>query len=96
MVKRMLDPNPVTRITVTGIKASEWFKQDYTPSVPDDDDDKEEVDTDDDSFSVQELGSEEGKGSDSPTIINAFQLIGMSSFLDLSVSLNKRMYQRGE
>lgn len=55
MVKRMLDPNPVTRITVTGIKASEWFKQDYTPSVPDDDDDEEEVDTDDDSFSVQEL-----------------------------------------
>lgn len=51
----MLDPNPVTRITVTGIKASEWFKQDYTPSVPDDDDDEEEVDTDDDSFSVQEL-----------------------------------------
>ncbi|KAG2315822.1 hypothetical protein Bca4012_066669 [Brassica carinata] len=84
MVKRMLDPNPVTRITVTGIKASEWFKQDYTPSVPDDDDDEEEVDTDDDSFSIQELGSEEGKGSDSPTIINAFQLIGMSSFLDLS------------
>ncbi|KAF8097352.1 hypothetical protein N665_0290s0011 [Sinapis alba] len=84
MVKRMLDPNPVTRITVTGIKASEWFKQDYTPSVPDDDDDEEEVDTDDDSFSVQELGSEEGKSSDSPTIINAFQLIGMSSFLDLS------------
>ncbi|CAH8362627.1 unnamed protein product [Eruca vesicaria subsp. sativa] len=75
----------VILITVTGIKASEWFKQDYTPSVEDDDDDEEEVDdTDDDSLSIQELGSEEGKGSDSPTIINAFQLIGMSSFLDLS------------
>uniref|UniRef100_A0A1J3D1T9 non-specific serine/threonine protein kinase n=1 Tax=Noccaea caerulescens TaxID=107243 RepID=A0A1J3D1T9_NOCCA len=85
MIKRMLDPNPVTRITVTGIKANEWFKHEYTPSIPDDDDDDEEdVDTDDDAFSIQELGSEEGKGSDSPTIINAFQLIGMSSFLDLS------------
>ncbi|CAH2053463.1 unnamed protein product [Thlaspi arvense] len=83
MIKKMLDPNPVTRTTVAGIKASEWFKHDYTPSIPDDDD-EEEVDTDDDAFSVQELGSEEGKGSDSPTIINAFQLIGMSSFLDLS------------
>jgi 5'-AMP-activated protein kinase catalytic alpha subunit len=27
---------------------------------------------------------EEEKSPDSPTIINAFQLIGMSSFLDLS------------
>ncbi|KFK39082.1 hypothetical protein AALP_AA3G198700 [Arabis alpina] len=83
MIKKMLDPNPVTRITVAGIKASEWFQHEYTPSIPDDDD-EEEVDTDDDAFSIQELGSEEGKGSDSPTIINAFQLIGMSSFLDLS------------
>ncbi|CAH8284641.1 unnamed protein product [Eruca vesicaria subsp. sativa] len=84
MIKKMLDPNPVTRITVSGIKASEWFKNDYTPSTPDDDDDEEDIDTDDDAFSVQEVGSEDGKGSDSPTIINAFQLIGMSSFLDLS------------
>ncbi|KAF3608596.1 hypothetical protein DY000_02050251 [Brassica cretica] len=84
MIKKMLDPNPVTRITVAGIKASEWFKHEYIPSVPDDDDDEEDIDTDDDAFSVQEVGSEDGKGSDSPTIINAFQLIGMSSFLDLS------------
>ncbi|CAF2100855.1 hypothetical protein BRARA_E02438 [Brassica rapa] len=84
MIKKMLDPNPVTRITVAGIKASEWFKHEYTPSVPDDDDDEEDIDTDDDAFSVQDVGSEDGKGSDSPTIINAFQLIGMSSFLDLS------------
>ncbi|KAG5398438.1 hypothetical protein IGI04_020252 [Brassica rapa subsp. trilocularis] len=84
MIKKMLDPNPVTRITVAGIKASEWFKHEYIPSVPDDDDDEEDIDTDDDAFSVQDVGSEDGKGSDSPTIINAFQLIGMSSFLDLS------------
>ncbi|KAH0837341.1 hypothetical protein HID58_092420 [Brassica napus] len=84
MIKKMLDPNPVSRITVAGIKASEWFKHEYTPSVPDDDDDEEDIDTDDDAFSVQDVGSEDGKGSDSPTIINAFQLIGMSSFLDLS------------
>lgn len=54
MIKRMLDPNPVTRITVVGIKASEWFKHEYVPSTPDDDD-EEEVDTDDDAFSIQEL-----------------------------------------
>jgi len=37
-----------------GIKASEWFKLEYIPSIPDDDD-EEEVDTDDDAFSIQEL-----------------------------------------
>lgn len=50
----MLDPNPVTRVTVVGIKASEWFKHEYIPSIPDDDD-EEDSDTDDDVFSIQEL-----------------------------------------
>jgi len=39
MIKRMLDPNPVTRVTIAGIKAHDWFKHDYTPSNYDDDDD---------------------------------------------------------
>ncbi|XP_019059426.1 PREDICTED: CBL-interacting serine/threonine-protein kinase 1 isoform X2 [Tarenaya hassleriana] len=82
MIKRMLDPNPVKRITITGIKSSEWFQHAYTPSNYDDDD--EDVHIDDEDFSIQEVGFEEGKGPDSPTVINAFQLIGMSSFLDLS------------
>ncbi|EOA40481.1 hypothetical protein CARUB_v10009206mg [Capsella rubella] len=77
MIKRMLDPNPVTRVTLAGIKANEWFKQDYsTPSNYDDDDEAYS--------SIQEDGSEEENSPDSPTIINAFQLIGMSPFLDLS------------
>lgn len=54
MIKKMLDPNPITRITVGDIKASEWFKHDYTPSIPDDDD-EEDVGTDDEAFSIQEL-----------------------------------------
>lgn len=35
LIQRILDPNPVTRITVAGIKADEWFKQNYSPEVPD-------------------------------------------------------------
>ncbi|ESQ30749.1 hypothetical protein EUTSA_v10011509mg [Eutrema salsugineum] len=77
MIKRMLDPNPVTRMTIAGIKANDWFKHGYIPSHCDDDDD-------DDASLIQEYGSEDEKSPDSPTIINAFQLIGMSSFLDLS------------
>lgn len=36
-------------------------------------------------------GSEEEKSLDSPTVINAFQLIGMSSFLDLSGFFEKEV-----
>ncbi|XP_048593544.1 CBL-interacting serine/threonine-protein kinase 17-like [Brassica napus] len=75
MIKRMLDPNPVTRITVTGINGNDWFRHDYSPSSCDDEDS---------SSSSQEDVSEEEKSHDSPTIMNAFQLIAMSPFLDLS------------
>ncbi|CAG7896857.1 CBL-interacting serine/threonine-protein kinase 17 isoform X6 [Brassica rapa] len=71
MIKRMLDPNPVTRMTVASIMANDWFKHEYSPSSCDNEDDEEDV-------------SEEEKSHDSPTIINAFQLIAMSPFLDLS------------
>jgi len=81
LLKRILDPNPVARINMAGIKADEWFKQDYIPVVPNDDDD------DDDgaynlALSIKEHNEECGHGK--PTHINAFQLIGMSSALDLS------------
>lgn len=51
MIKRILDPNPVTRITTAGIKADEWFKQDYTPMES-----AEEQDAciDDAAFSIQD------------------------------------------
>ncbi|KAK4856175.1 hypothetical protein QYF36_014840 [Acer negundo] len=83
MLRRILDPNPATRITMSGIKADEWFNQDYTPANPND----EEEDTfiDDEALSMQEVQSDGGDRSPrSPNLINAFQLIGMSSCLDLS------------
>ncbi|WZZ60232.1 hypothetical protein YC2023_060339 [Brassica napus] len=75
MIKRMLDPNPMTRITIAGIKANDWFKHDYSTSS--------NCHDEDDAISIQDVYEEE-KTSDSPTVINAFQLIGMSLFLDLS------------
>ncbi|KAE8655523.1 CBL-interacting protein kinase 21 [Hibiscus syriacus] len=91
MIRRILDPNPDTRITMAEIKNDTWFNQDYTPAIPDD----EEEDTyiDDEAFSMKWYDYElpiiasayDGSTSpESPTLINAFQLIGMSSFLDLS------------
>ncbi|KAF8039440.1 hypothetical protein BT93_B1854 [Corymbia citriodora subsp. variegata] len=81
LIRRILDPNPVTRITMDGIKADNWFRQDYNPANPDD---EESIFIDDEAFSMQEVPSEEEKSPRSPTRINAFQLIGMSSCLDLS------------
>nr|GEY83900.1 CBL-interacting serine/threonine-protein kinase 1 isoform X3 [Tanacetum cinerariifolium] len=33
LINRMHDPNAKTRITMADIKTEEWFKQDYTPAV---------------------------------------------------------------
>ncbi|TXG71501.1 hypothetical protein EZV62_000080 [Acer yangbiense] len=83
MLRRILDPNPTTRITMSGIKADEWFNQDYTPANPYDD--EEDTFIDDEALSMQEVQSDGGDRSPhSPNLINAFQLIGMSSCLDLS------------
>ena len=53
MIKRILDPNPVSRITMAGIKADEWFKKDYTPANPDDE--EEDIYIDDEAFSIREV-----------------------------------------
>lgn len=52
MIRRILDPNPLTRITMAGIKADQWFQQDYTPATPDDD---EDIYIDDEAFSMHEV-----------------------------------------
>ncbi|CAL0320210.1 unnamed protein product [Lupinus luteus] len=83
MIKRILDPNPKTRITMAMIKENEWFKNGYTPVNPEDD--EEDVYIDDEALSIHEVALEsEQRSPESPTLINAFQLIGMSSCLDLS------------
>ncbi|XP_014521790.1 CBL-interacting serine/threonine-protein kinase 1 isoform X2 [Vigna radiata var. radiata] len=83
MIKRMLDPNPKTRITMTMIKEDEWFKEDYIPANPEDE--EEGVFIDDEAFSIHNASLESDQGSPtSSTLVNAFQLIGMSSSLDLS------------
>ncbi|XP_010938917.1 CBL-interacting protein kinase 1 [Elaeis guineensis] len=80
LLRKILNPNPITRINVAGIKEDEWFKEDYTPVVPNDDDEDKSID--DATLSIKEHN--EGDFPLSPTHINAFELIGMSSFLDLS------------
>ncbi|CAA2961334.1 CBL-interacting serine threonine- kinase 1 [Olea europaea subsp. europaea] len=84
LIKRILDPNPCTRMTMAQIKENDWFKQDYVPVEPVEEDEEENVYSDDEVSSIHEPPSDAEKDPESPTLINAFQLIGMSSCLDLS------------
>lgn len=116
LIKRILDPNPKTRITVADIKEDEWFKKDYVPAVVDDE--EEDVVVDDEVLSLHEAvrnqilfhclfrnlkvqiseslfwwlqPTDSEKDPESPTHINAFELIGMSSSLDLSGFFEKEV-----
>ncbi|XP_037494766.1 CBL-interacting serine/threonine-protein kinase 1 isoform X4 [Jatropha curcas] len=59
MIRRILDPNPVTRITVADIKANEWFKQDYSPADPAEE--EEDTHIDNEAFSIDEVDVSERK-----------------------------------
>ncbi|GJY75671.1 CBL-interacting serine/threonine-protein kinase 1-like protein [Tanacetum coccineum] len=83
LIKRILDPNPKTRITMADIKIDEWFKQDYTPAVYEEEEEDVLID-DDEVLSLHETPMDSDRDPQSPTHINAFELIGMSSSLDLS------------
>ncbi|KQK15021.1 hypothetical protein BRADI_1g20160v3 [Brachypodium distachyon] len=80
ILRKILDPNPITRFGMDGIRAHDWFNQSYTPAVPIDDDDDNYIGDDNPQI------TEQNDIQDNPAInqINAFQLIGMSSCLDLS------------
>ncbi|XP_023527747.1 CBL-interacting serine/threonine-protein kinase 1-like [Cucurbita pepo subsp. pepo] len=85
LIGRTLDPNPNTRITVAGIKENEWFKTDYNPASPCYEDEEEgPLDDQEDAISTPDEPSDVENSPKSPSIINAFELIGMSSSLDLS------------
>ncbi|MCD9560109.1 CBL-interacting serine/threonine-protein kinase 1 [Datura stramonium] len=87
LIRRILDPNPQTRITMAEIKEDEWFKQDYTPANPDEEEDLEDdhASSDDEVLTVHEAPLDTERDPESPSLINnAFHLIGMSSCLDLS------------
>uniref|UniRef100_A0A0A9FMV1 non-specific serine/threonine protein kinase n=1 Tax=Arundo donax TaxID=35708 RepID=A0A0A9FMV1_ARUDO len=79
LLRRILDPNPMKRINISRIKEHEWFQKDYVPVVPYDDDEDALPGS---VLSIKEQIDE--PPPEKPTHINAFQLIGMASSLDLS------------
>uniref|UniRef100_A0A1J3EVJ2 non-specific serine/threonine protein kinase n=1 Tax=Noccaea caerulescens TaxID=107243 RepID=A0A1J3EVJ2_NOCCA len=82
LIVRILDPNPVTRITIPEILQDAWFKKNYKPAVFEE---KEEANLDDVEavFKDSEEHHVTEKIEEQPTSMNAFELISMSRALDL-------------
>ncbi|OIW16271.1 hypothetical protein TanjilG_18986 [Lupinus angustifolius] len=92
-ISRILDPNPVTRITIAEILSDEWFKVDYKPPVFIEKaetslDDVEAVFKDCENHHVTE------KKEQQPTSMNAFKLISMSKGLNLENLFEDQGFKR--
>ncbi|GMI81618.1 CBL-interacting protein kinase 3, SNF1-RELATED PROTEIN KINASE 3.17 [Hibiscus trionum] len=81
-ITRILDPNPMTRITIPEILKDEWFKKDYKPSVFEEKDDTNVDDVEAVFKDYEELHVTERR-EQQPTAMNAFELISMSKGLNL-------------
>ncbi|KAL6991547.1 CBL-interacting serine/threonine-protein kinase 23 [Sarracenia purpurea var. burkii] len=94
LIKRILDPNPQTRITIAEVIDNEWFKKGYKPPSFE----QADVSLDDVDAIFNELGDttnlvverrEERPAN--PASMNAFELISKSQGLNLSSLFEKQM-----
>ncbi|CAA7398322.1 unnamed protein product [Spirodela intermedia] len=82
LITRILDPNPMTRITIAEILEDEWFKKDFKP--PEFEEKYEaNVDDIDAAFKDSEEHHVMEKREREPVAMNAFELISMSKALNL-------------
>ncbi|KAI5670991.1 hypothetical protein M9H77_11355 [Catharanthus roseus] len=94
LIKRILDPNPQTRITIPEVIENEWFKKGYRPPVFE----PEEVSLDDVNAIFNESGDSPNlvverreERPTTPLTMNAFELISTSQGLNLSSLFEKHM-----
>ncbi|KAF6167455.1 hypothetical protein GIB67_031656 [Kingdonia uniflora] len=91
LIKRILDPKPLTRITIAEVIENEWFKKGYKPPIFD----PADASLDD----VDALFDESGESGnlvverreEKPVTMNAFELISTSQGLNLSSLFEKQM-----
>ncbi|KAM0947548.1 putative protein kinase CAMK-CAMKL-CHK1 family [Dioscorea sansibarensis] len=84
IIRKILDPNPTTRINVAMIKEDEWFRQDYIAIIPIEDEEEDLSIIHASPIKDQAKSFEGDENEITATRINAFHLIGMSSCFDLS------------
>lgn len=93
LIKRILDPNPSTRITATEILENDWFRKGYKPPVFR----QEDVSLADidaifnESMDSTNLVVERREERPTPVTMNAFELISTSQGLNLSSLFEKQM-----
>ncbi|KAM7270547.1 hypothetical protein ACFE04_029761 [Oxalis oulophora] len=94
LIRRILDPNPLTRITISEVIENEWFKKGYKRPVFE----QANVSLADvdaifnDSLDSQNLVVERREeGPIAPVTMNAFELISTSQGLNLSTLFEKQM-----
>ncbi|XP_076885365.1 CBL-interacting protein kinase 23-like [Bidens hawaiensis] len=97
LIKRILDPNPLTRITATEVIENEWFKKGYTPPRFEQEDvslaDVDAIfnEAGDAAVLVVEKRDERPGVPAQPVTMNAFELISKSQGLNLSSLFEKQM-----
>ncbi|CAA0808857.1 CBL-interacting serine/threonine-protein kinase 9 [Striga hermonthica] len=89
LIKRILDPNPLTRITIPEILENDWFKKDYKPPQFEQEEgvnleDVDAVFNDSDEHLVTER-------KEKPVSMNAFELISRSQGFSLENLFDKQM-----
>ncbi|KAL0328984.1 UNVERIFIED_CONTAM: CBL-interacting serine/threonine-protein kinase, partial [Sesamum calycinum] len=94
LIKRILDPNPSTRITIAEMLENEWFKKGYKPPVFEHED-----------ITLDDVNAIFNESADSPNLVverreerpptpvtmNAFELISKSQGLNLNSLFEKQM-----
>ncbi|NP_001302594.1 CBL-interacting serine/threonine-protein kinase 9-like [Brassica napus] len=89
VIKRILDPSPITRISIAELLEDEWFKQGYkTPSFEQDDEDITIDDVDAAFSNSKECLVTEKK--EKPESMNAFELISSSNEFSLENLFEKQ------
>ncbi|CAA2934788.1 CBL-interacting serine/threonine-protein kinase 23-like [Olea europaea var. sylvestris] len=95
LIKRILDPNPSTRITISEVLENDWFKKGYQAPIFE----QEDVSLDDVNAIFSEstdcpslvVERREEKPAATPVTMNAFELISKSQGLNLSSLFEKQM-----
>ncbi|AAG30961.1 serine/threonine kinase, putative [Arabidopsis thaliana] len=94
LIKRILDPNPATRITFAEVIENEWFKKGYkAPKFENADVSLDDVDAifDDSGESKNLVVERREEGLKTPVTMNAFELISTSQGLNLGSLFEKQM-----
>ncbi|CAH2078078.1 unnamed protein product [Thlaspi arvense] len=90
LIRRILDPNPESRITIAEIRKDEWFVKDYTPVQLID---YEHVNLDDVYAAFddpeEQKGAQNETGDTGPLTLNAFDLIILSQGLNLATLFDR-------